>query len=386
MSQRGAVHRIGVLTGGGDCPGLNAVIRAVVKTAINEYEWEVLGIEDGFEGLIQPGKVHPLTLDSVRGILARGGTILGTTNRANPFHYEVETGGEVKVFDVSDDVVRHAEVLGLDALVVIGGAGSLRIAYELIQKGLKAVGVPKTIDNDLMGTVITFGFDTAVNTAMEALDRLHTTAESHHRAIILEVMGRDAGWIALKAGIAGDADVIIIPEIPYDVQVVVDKLRARNRSGAKYSIIVVAEGAKPAGGEAVYQRHQEVGAARRLGGIGEVLADQLRSLTPIEVRVTVLGHLQRGGAPTAFDRLLATRFGALAVHLIAEEQLGQMVALRDERIVSVPIADAIRRQKLVPLDSDIIRTALSLEICLGNTRAFIESLAEGDPDKPSSEG
>lgn len=368
------IRRVGVLTGGGDCPGLNAVIRAVVKTAINEYDWEVLGIEDGFEGLIQPGRIRPLTLADVRGILARGGTILGTTNRADPFHYAVTVDGEIKVFDVSEDVVRHAQVLGLDALVVIGGDGSLRITQELMGKGLKAVGVPKTIDNDLACTNISFGFDTAVNTAVEALDKLHTTAESHHRVIILELMGRDAGWIALKAGIAGDADVILIPEIPYDVTVIIDKLKARYRGGAKYSIVVAAEGAKPENGEVIYQDHHDVGAVRRLGGVGEVLAGQIRANSDIEVRVTVLGHLQRGGSPSAFDRLLATRYGSMAVHLIAEGRLGRMVALADEAIVSVPIADAVARQKLVPLDSDIIRTAFGINICLGHTRARVERL------------
>lgn len=367
-------RRIGVLTGGGDCPGLNAVIRAVVKTAINEYDWEVLGVEDGFEGLIQPGKVRPLTAADVRGILPRGGTILGTTNRANPFRYEVETAGKVEVFDVSDDVVRHAQVLGMDALIVIGGDGSLRIAHELMQKGLKVVGVPKTIDNDLQGTVITFGFDTAVNTAMEAIDKLHTTAESHHRVIILEVMGRDAGWIALKAGIAGGADVILIPEIPYDIEVVSDKINARNRRGAKFSIIVVAEGAKPLGGEAVYQAERQIGGTRRLGGICETVAAQLGGYCEAESRVTVLGHLQRGGSPSAFDRLLATRFGSMAVYLVAQGELGHMVALQDERIISVPIADAVAQQKFVPLDSDILLTAFGLSICLGNSRQAIEAM------------
>ncbi len=372
-----AIRRIGVLTGGGDCPGLNAVIRAAVKTAINEYGWEVLGIEDGFEGLIQPGKVRPLTAADVRGILPRGGTILGTTNRANPFHYEVEIEGALKVFDVSDDVVRHAQVLGIDALIVIGGDGSLRIAHELMQKGLKAVGVPKTIDNDLQGTVVTFGFDTAVNTAVEALDKLHTTAESHHRVIILEVMGRDAGWIALKAGIAGGADAILIPEIPYDLEVIASKIDTRNQRGAKFSIVVVAEGAVPIAGEAVYQAERDIGGTRRLGGIGEVLASQLKACCEAEVRVTVLGHLQRGGSPSAFDRLLASRFGATAVHLVAQGKLGHMVALQDERIISVPIAEAVAEQKLVPLDSDILLTAFGLDICLGDSRQTIEKMRAG---------
>ncbi len=374
----GPIRRIGVLTGGGDCPGLNAVIRAVVKTAINEYDWEVLGIEDGFEGLIQPGRVRQLTRADVRDILPRGGTILGTTNRANPFHYEVEVDGEVKVFDVSDDVVRHAQVLGMDALVVIGGDGSLHIAHELMQKGLKVVGVPKTIDSDLQGTVITFGFDTAVNTAMDALDKLRTTAESHHRVIILEVMGRDAGWIALKAGIAGGADAILIPEIPYDLDVVADKIARRNRGGAKFSIVVAAEGARPVDGKAVYQAEREIGGARRLGGIGEVLARQLRERCRVEVRVTVLGHLQRGGSPTAFDRLLASRFGTMAVHLIAQGKLGHMVALQDECIIAVPIAEAVAQQKFVPLDSDILLTAFGLDVCLGNSREAIEKMQAGE--------
>jgi 6-phosphofructokinase 1 len=375
------IRRIGVLTGGGDCPGLNAVIRAVVKTAIHVYGWEVLGIEDGFEGLIQPGKVRPLTMADVRGILPRGGTILGTTNRADPFHYEVEMDGQVKVFDVSDDVVRHAQVLGMDALVVIGGDGSLRIAHELMQKGLKAVGVPKTIDSDLQGTVVTFGFDTAVNTAMEALDKLHTTAESHHRIIILEVMGRDAGWIALKAGIAGGADVILLPEIPYDLDVVADKIARRNQSGSKFSIVVVAEGARPAGGEAIYQAEREIGGVRRLGGVGEALAAQLKARCRAEVRVTVLGHLQRGGSPSAFDRLLASRFGSLAVHFIAQGKLGHMVALQDECIVAVPIVAAVAQQKFVPLESDILLTAFGLDVCLGNTQEAIEGMVRRPCDE-----
>ena len=251
------IRRIGILTGGGDCPGLNAVIRAAVKTAITCHGWEVIGIEDGFEGLILPGKTRALGLADVRGILPRGGTILGTTNRADPFHYEVEVGAEgetrAEVRDVSDRVMDRAAELGLDALVVIGGDGSLRTTVELIAKGLGAVGVPKTIDNDIAGTNVTFGFDTAVNMAMEALDRLHTTASSHHRAMILEVMGRDAGWIALHAGIAGGADVILIPEIPYDIEAVAGKVRERNQRGVRFSILVVAEGARPSGGEALYR-------------------------------------------------------------------------------------------------------------------------------------
>lgn len=366
-----SIKRIGVLTGGGDCPGLNAVIRAVVKSATSQYGWQVLGIEDGFEGLILPDKVHPLTPEDVRGILPRGGTILGTTNRANPFHYEVEERAadgsrSIQVRDVSDQVLKRAEQLGMDVLITIGGDGSLRIAYELMEKGLKVVGVPKTIDNDLLMTEVTFGFDTALNTAMEALDRLHTTAESHHRVIILEVMGREAGWIALEAGIAGGADVILIPEIPYNLETVNEKIAARSQRGAKFSLVVVAEGAYPQGGDAVYRDHRELGGVKRLGGISELLAQQLRDCCGMEVRVTVLGHLQRGGSPSAFDRLLASRFGTMAVRMIAEGKLGQMVALQDGRIVTVPLEQAIAHLKLVPLDSDIMQTARDLGICVGD--------------------
>ncbi len=364
-----SVHRIGVLTGGGDAPGLNAVIRAVVKTAVQQYGWEVLGIEDGFEGLIQPGKVRLLTPADVRGILSRGGTILGTTNRADPFHYVVNVEGAARIFDVSDDVVRRAQVLGLDALVVIGGDGTLRITHELIAKGLRAVCVPKTIDNDIERTLVTFGFDTAVNTAVGALDKLHTTAESHHRVLLLEVMGRDAGWIALEAGIAGDADVILIPEMPYTIEPIIERVRERNRSGAKYSIIVAAEGAQPVGGERVYAQEAIAGGLPRLGGIGAQLAAQIEHLTGTEARVMVLGYLQRGGSPSAFDRLLASRFGVMAVQLIAEGRFGYMAALEHDHITAVPIAEAAARQKLVPLASDLIRTARGLGICLGDADA-----------------
>jgi 6-phosphofructokinase 1 len=365
------IKRIGVLTGGGDCPGLNAVIRAVVKTAHIDYGWEVLGIEDGFEGLILPGKVRLLSYAEVRGILPRGGTILGTTNRANPFAYEILTEGQIKLTDVSSEVLERLEEYQVDALVLIGGDGTLRIGRDFMAKGLRIVGVPKTIDNDLLGTDVTFGFDTAVNTTMEALDKLHTTAESHHRALVLEVMGRDAGWIALKAGIAGGADVILIPEIPYNLDVVAEKINSRRRK-AKFSLIVVAEGARPEGGKAVYQEHQEIGGMPRLGGIGESLAADLRDCCQVEARVIVLGHLQRGGSPTAFDRLLASRFGNKAVHLVAEGRFGQMVALQGDQITSVPVAEAVARQKLVPLDSDILKTAHGLDMSLGNRRELIE--------------
>ena len=365
------IQRIGVLTGGGDCPGLNAVIRAVVKTAINEYGWEVLGLEDGFEGLIKPDKARLLDVTDVRGLLPRGGTILGSTNRANPFHYEAAADGEVKVFDVSNTVVHRAREYGIDVLIVIGGDGSMRIAHELMPKGLQVVGVPKTIDNDLYGTEVTVGFDTAVNTAMEALDKLHTTAESHHRVLVIELMGRHAGWIALAAGVAGGADVILIPEIPYDLEVIADKIHQRNQSGAQFSLVVVAEGSRPCGGEAVYQAERDLGGVSRLGGIGDVVAAQLRRMCHTDVRAIVLGHLQRGGSPSAFDRLLATRFGAMAVHLIAQGNVGHMVALHDGRLTAVPMSDVVSRQKQVRLESDLVRAALGLNICLGNSRQAI---------------
>jgi ATP-dependent phosphofructokinase / diphosphate-dependent phosphofructokinase len=375
------IRRIGVLTGGGDAPGLNAVIRAVVKSALTCFGWEVVGIQDGFEGLIEPGRTRMIGFDDVRGILPRGGTILGTTNRANPFSYETLVDGQLETADVSDRVIQHARDLQIDALVVIGGDGTLRIAHELSLKGLRVVGVPKTIDNDIPLTDITFGFDTAVNTAMEALDRLHTTAESHHRIMVLEVMGRDAGWIALKAGISGGADVILIPEIPYSLDEIAAKIESRDQRGAKFSIIVVAEGAMPLGGQAVYQPDREIGGVPRLGGAGEAMAAQLRERTHKEVRVTVLGHLQRGGSPTAFDRLLGSRFGAMAVDLVAEGKLDHMVALQGETITAVPIAQAVSGQKFVPLDGDTILTALGLDISLGRSRQEIIAMSHNSQDQ-----
>jgi 6-phosphofructokinase 1 len=370
------IQRIGVLTAGGDCPGLNAVIRAVVKTAFHEYNWEVMGIEDGFTGLLQPGKARVLALSDVRGLLPRGGTILGSTNRANPLHYAGELPKEGLGAEGEEVALRRAKEYGLDGLIAIGGDGSLRIANALAGKGLKVVGVPKTIDNDLGGTEAPCGFDTAVNTAMEALDKLHTTAESHHRVLVVELMGRDAGWIALSAGVAGGADIILIPEIPYCLDVIADKITERNQSGAKFSIVVVAEGSTPLGGVAVYQEPQNPGGMPRLGGIGASVAAQLQRVCDAEVRVMVLGHLQRGGPPSAFDRLLATRFGAMAVHMMAQGKIGHMVAFHQGRITAVPLADAVSRSKRVPLDSDLIWAALSLNICLGDSRQAIQALQE----------
>src|SRR5262249_19970712 len=312
-----------------------------------------------------------LDITDVRGLLPRGGTMLGSTNRANPFHYEVSTNGTVKVFDVSETVLQRARDYGIDALLVIGGDGTMRIAQALMQQGLHVVGVPKTIDTDVYGTEVTVGFDTAVNTAMEALDKPHTTAESHHRVLGIELMGRHAGWIALAAGVAGGADVILLPEIPYQLEVVADKIRQRNNSGAKFSLVVVAEGSMPLGGEAVYQAERDLGGVSRLGGIGAMVAAQLCRICHADVRATVLGHLQRGGSPSAFDRLLATRFGARAVHMIAQGKVGHMVALHRGHMTAVPMSDAVSRQKPEPLDSDLVRAALGLNICLGDRRQAI---------------
>lgn len=361
------IERIGLLTGGGDCPGLNSVIRAAVKTAINVYGWEVLGIKDGFEGLILPGRVCELTLTDVRGLLPRGGTILGTTNRANPFAYKVhKKDGRIVERDVSGEVISRVRELHLDALIVIGGDGSLTIGYEFFLRGMPVVGVPKTIDNDLAGTDITFGFDTALVTATEAIDKLHTTAESHHRIMIVEIMGRDAGWLALRSGLAGGADVILIPEIPFHLESIEEKIEQRARAGRKFSIIVVAEGARSINGEQIYRSNRDPLAAKRLGGIGQWLADELYRVTDKEIRVTVLGHLQRGGTPSPFDRLLSTRFGAAAVRAVADRKFGHMVALRSTHIVTIPLKEAIHELRLVQVDSDLLVTARGLGICLGD--------------------
>ncbi|AEG14974.1 6-phosphofructokinase [Desulfofundulus kuznetsovii DSM 6115] len=360
------IKRIGVLTGGGDAPGLNAVIRAVVKVAIREYGLSVIGFLNGFGGLIK-NQARELTEKDVVGILPRGGTILGTTNRDNPFHYPVVKGGKKVFVDVSDRIFENISIHGVDALIVIGGDGSLAIAKELYAKGLAVVGVPKTIDNDLLATDQTFGFDTALTTATEALDKLHTTAESHHRVMVLEVMGRYAGWIALAAGVAGGADVILIPEIPYRIEKVIDMINQREVQGKKFSIIVVAEGAKPVDGELVVQKRVEDSFDPiRLGGIGHVVAQQVEEATGKETRVTILGHLQRGGSPTAFDRILATRYGTGAVRLVVEGRFGHMVCLRGTSIDAVPLTEATGQIRAVPLESDLLLSARQLGICLGD--------------------
>ncbi len=367
MGSVSAVKRIGVLTGGGDCPGLNAVIRAVVKTAVNRYDLEVMGINDGFEGLIQ-GWIRPLTPADVVGILPRGGTILGTTNRANPFQYPwPDEHGIIKPRDCTDVILANLERYGIEALIVIGGDGSLKVAKELADRGVKVIGVPKTIDNDLNATDVTFGFDTAVSTATDALDKLHTTAESHHRVMVLEVMGRYAGWIALHAGIAGGADVILIPEIPYDLASVCAKIFSRAEQGKKFSLVVVAEGARPKDGEMVVAEYtDDTFDPIKLGGIGKKVADDIARECAVETRSLVLGHLQRGGSPSAFDRILATRFGAHAVKLVVEGKFNRMVCLNTPVVTSVDLAEAVREMKAVDPNSDLVFAARSVGISFGD--------------------
>jgi 6-phosphofructokinase 1 len=361
----GRIKRIGVLTGGGDCPGLNAVIRAVTKAAINEYGIEVVGILDGFEGLVEE-RVKVLSYLSVSGILQQGGTILGTSNKANPFHWPMEINGKIIYQDMSDDAVAVYEKLGLEALVCIGGDGTLSIAYQLMQKGLNIVGVPKTIDNDIVGTDFTFGFNSAYTVAAEAIDRLHTTAQSHHRVMIVEVMGRYAGWIALYGGLASGGDIILIPEIPYDIEKVCEVVEFRGSKGKRFSIIVVAEGAKPIGGKQVIQKYIEDSPDPvRLGGIGHVLAQQIEQRTKIESRVTVLGHLQRGGTPTPFDRVLATRYGYAALELVIQQKFGNMVALQGNQIVPFPIEKLANKTKFVPTNDPLIEAAKQMGTSFG---------------------
>lgn len=359
------MRKLAVLTGGGDCPGLNAVIRAIVKSA-HQYGLEVLGIRDGFRGAVE-GDYMPLSLNDVSGILPRGGTILGTTNRDNPFAYATNSNGITQILDRSDDVIRNLKEHDVDALLAIGGDGSLKIALEFANKGLPVIGIPKTIDNDLMATDQTFGFQTAVETAQEALDRLHSTAESHHRVMVLEVMGRYAGWIALYAGVAGGADVILIPEIPYNLSRVVNSVQQRAKQGKKFSIIVVAEGARPLGGEMVVER---LVSGRvdpiKLGGIGAKLGHDLEDHFGMETRVTVLGHLQRGGSPNSYDRVLSTRYGVAAVDAALEGEFEIMVALQGRDIVRVPLNQAVDRLKKVSLTDSLLITARALGIEMGD--------------------
>lgn len=359
--------KLGILTGGGDCPGLNAVIRGVTKTAITECGAKVIGFKDGYLGLMERRFVD-LNFNSVSGILTQGGTILGTSNTANPFRKPVVKNGEKVYEDVSDECVALYHELGLSALVCIGGDGTLSIAGGLAEKGLNVVGVPKTIDKDLMETDTTFGFDSALGMCTEAIDRLHSTAESHNRIMLVEVMGRNAGWLALESAIAGGGDIVIIPEIPYEMSSIVAAINRRAKLGKNFCIIVVSEGAKPRGGEQVVARMIEDSPDPvRLGGVSHVIAKQLEQLTGFECRVAVLGHLQRGGTPTPFDRLLATQLGVKAVQLIVSGDFNKMVAVKGADIVAVPISSVANKQRLVPLDSPMLKVALAVGMSFGSS-------------------
>ncbi len=367
-----SIRKIAINTGGGDAPGLNPVIRAATLSALN-LGWEVVGIRDGFNGILTPSLYNScrpglieLTADSVRGITHLGGTILGTTNRGNPLEYPVtNAAGEIELVDRTPELIEGMRAQGIDALVAVGGDGSMAIAHRIAELGFPVVGVPKTIDNDLTHTVETFGFDTAVSYATDGIDRLHSTAASHGRTMILEVMGRYAGWIALHAGVAGTADVILLPEIPYDVDKVVAKIQQRYESGRGFAIIAVAEGAKPLGGvHSIIGK--SVGQAERLGGAGQTVADLIADRTGIETRCTVLGHLQRGGSPTAYDRMLSLRFGSAAVRTLNDGVSGVMVVLDPPEVRYVPLDEVVGHLKTVPLECDTIATARSLGICLGD--------------------
>jgi 6-phosphofructokinase 1 len=348
--------RIGILTGGGDAPGLNAVIRAAVRTAIGEFGMKCIGIEDSFEGILGDTQLRKLTMNKVSGLLPRGGTILGTRNKGS---FSTIVDGEIVIPDMPiDEALKNLKKNKIEALVVIGGEGTLAIAEQFHKRGFPVVGVPKTIDNDLSATELTFGFRTAIDIATEALDRLHTTAASHDRVMIMEVMGRNSGWIALEAGLAGSADIILIPEIRFSMDAVVKAVYAREKSGSLFTNIVVAEGAKEIGGNEIYLDKEEL----RLGGVGEYVRQSVEELTGKESRCVVLGHLQRGGSPNAFDRMLGTNFGACAVRALVNGELGKMVALRSGQVETVPLAAAIENVKSVPVDGQLVRTARDIGI------------------------
>lgn len=361
------MKKLGILTGGGDCPGLNAVIRAVAKTGMNDYDCSVIGIADGFEGLVE-GRMRELTNTDVSGIITQGGTILGTSNKGDPWHYPRKgPDGKLSILDTSHEAVANYRQWNLDALITIGGDGTMAISNKLIGLGVNIVGVPKTIDNDLAATDLTFGHDSAVFIATEAIDRLHTTASSHHRVMIIEVMGRYAGWIALTAGLAGGADVILIPEIPFQWDFLLSKIKQRSHYGKRFSIVCVAEGTKcPEVGEIVKKYDKKRTDAKQLGGVGDYVAKTITESTDLETRVTVLGHLQRGGTPTPFDRVLATKFGVMACELAAEGQFGRMVALHGNRVESVPLQKAIEHLKLVTLDNQIVKAARAVGTSFGD--------------------
>ncbi len=360
------IRRIAINTGGGDAPGLNAVIRATVLAA-RRRGWEVVGIRKGYHGLLQGDGVIPLRRADVRGIAHQGGTILGTTNRGNPFEWPMrESDGSTTLYDRSGEVMERFRNLGLDALVAIGGDGSMKIASRFAELGMPVVGVPKTIDNDLEGTVTTFGFHTAVSIASDAVGRLHSTAEAHDRVFVIEVMGRYAGWIALHAGIAGGADAILIPEIPYSIESVCEKVRQREMRGRHFSVVVIAEGARESEGEISTLGAAAPGEAVRLGGAGHKLAQEIGQRTGKETRTVVLGHLQRAGGPVAYDRVIAQRFGAAAVKVIARREFSVMVALDPPDILTVPLSEVSGRMKCVPLDSDTVESVREMGICLGD--------------------
>ncbi len=360
--------RIAINTGGGDAPGLNAVIRAVVLAATGRG-WEVIGIRRGYDGLLNdaPDGIMPLSRERVRGITHIGGTVLGTTNRGDPLAWpETQPNGSVTHRDRGDEVITRLKKLGVDALIAVGGDGSLRIASELASRGLKVVGVPKTIDNDLASTVVTFGFHTAVQTATDAIGRLHSTAESHRRVMVVELMGREAGWIALFAGLGATADVILIPEIPYELDRVCEKIQSRYDGDDGFAIVVAAEGAREVGGQPVFLEKEPAEGMPRYGGVADKLAVQIQARTGRETRALVLGHLQRGGEPVAYDKVLSLRFGAAAVKLAAEDHFGCMVSLDPPHVKAVPLKDAISRLKLVPTDGDVVNTARSLGVSFGD--------------------
>jgi 6-phosphofructokinase 1 len=360
------IKRIGVLTGGGDCPGLNAVIRAVTKTAMHEHKLEVVGVEDGFLGLIQ-NRMRTLQWNDVSNILTQGGTILGTSNQANPQRFAIERGGKTEWVNVTDRVLDHVRANELDALVCIGGDGTMTGAANLIENGINCIGVPKTIDNDLEGCEQTFGFDTAVNTAAECFDKIHTTAMSHHRVMVVEVMGRNAGWLALHTGVASGADIILIPEIPYDLDAIAEVLRRRSKNGKRFSIICVSEGAKPKGGDVVVQRRVATSPDPiRLGGIANKLVADIEEYTKLDARATVLGHIQRGGSPTPADRVLATQFGYHALEILMTGAQGQLVVQQGGHMAEVPIQSVAGKQRKVTPDDPLVRTARAVGTSFGD--------------------
>lgn len=360
------IHRIGILTAGGDCPGLNAVIRAVAKTALAKYRLEVMGIEDGFLGLIQ-NRTRFLDNESVSNILTLGGTILGTNNKTAPRKYPVNVDGAIEYRDVTDRCLDHIAHNNLDALVVIGGDGSMSIASDFIRLGINCIGVPKTIDNDLYGTDVTFGFATAVSIATEALDRLHTTAASHHRVMVMEVMGRNAGWIALHSGVASGSDVILLPEIPFDMDILCDYVTNRSKRGKRFSIVCVAEGARYKGGEQVVTRIDPTRPDPiRLGGIGHKVAEEIEQKTDIETRPITLGHIQRGGTPVPADRVLATEFGNKAIELLMEGESSRLVVMKGRTVTHIPLEEAENKQRLVPVDHPLIQAARNVGTCFGD--------------------